>query len=40
MDFLAALPEWLDWIAAGAIGAVALATLARVLQTCMDLDGN
>jgi hypothetical protein len=40
MDLIAALPEWLVWAAAGAIGAIALTALARVLQTCMDLDGN
>jgi hypothetical protein len=40
MDVIAALPEWLVWAAAGAAGAIALATLARVLQACMELDGN
>jgi hypothetical protein len=40
MDLIAALPEWLVWVAAGAIGAFALATLARVLQACLDLDGG
>jgi hypothetical protein len=39
MDLIAALPEWLVWAAAGAIGAFALAALARVLQACLDLDG-
>ena len=40
MDLIAELPEWLVWVAAGAIGAFALATIARVLQACMDLDGG
>ena len=40
MELIAALPEWLVWIAAGAIGAFALASLARVLQACMDLDAD
>jgi hypothetical protein len=39
MDLIAALPEWMVWAAAGAIGALALAALARVLQACLDLDG-
>jgi hypothetical protein len=37
MDLIAALPEWLVWAAAGAIGAVALATVARIVQACLDL---
>jgi hypothetical protein len=40
MDLIAALPEWLVWAAAGGIGAIALTALARVLQACMELDGN
>jgi hypothetical protein len=40
MDLIAALPEWMVWGAAGAIGAFALATLARILQACLDLDGG
>ena len=40
MELIAALPEWLVWVAAGAIGAFGLATLARVLQACLDLDGG
>jgi hypothetical protein len=39
MDFVAALPDWLVWAAAGAIGAFALAMLARILLACLDLDG-
>jgi hypothetical protein len=34
------IPEWLVWCAAGAIGAFALAALARVLQACLDLDAG
>jgi hypothetical protein len=37
---IAALPEWLVWFAAGAIGAFALAALARILQAAFDLDQN
>jgi hypothetical protein len=40
MDLIAAFPEWLVWAAAGVVGAIALATVARVLLACMDLDGN
>ena len=39
MDILV-LPEWLVWFAAGAIGAFALAALARILQAAFDLDQN
>jgi hypothetical protein len=35
---IAALPEWLVWFAAGAIGAFALAALARILLAAFDLD--
>jgi hypothetical protein len=37
---IAALPEWLVWLAAGAIGAFALAALARIIQAAFDLDQN
>jgi NADPH:quinone reductase-like Zn-dependent oxidoreductase len=40
MDLIAALPEWLVWAAAGAVGAFALAIVARALCTCLDLDGG
>jgi hypothetical protein len=40
MDLIATLPDWLVWAAAGAIGAIALGTVARVLQACMELDGS
>jgi hypothetical protein len=40
MDLFAVWPEWLVWCAAGAIGAFALASLARVLQAAFDLDAG
>ena len=40
MDVIAALPEWLVWAAAGAVGAFALAAVARAVSTCLDLDGG
>jgi hypothetical protein len=40
MDVIASLPEWLVWFAAGAIGAFALATLARIVQAALDLDAS
>jgi hypothetical protein len=40
MDLIAAWPEWLVWFAAGAIGALALGTVARVLLAALDLDAG
>jgi hypothetical protein len=40
MELVAALPEWLVWVAAGAIGAFALTTVARILCAALDLDGG
>jgi len=40
MDLVAAWPEWLVWFAAGAIGAFALATIARVLAVALDADAG
>jgi hypothetical protein len=40
MDLIAAWPEWLVWVAAGAIGAFALATIARILCAALDLDAG
>ena len=40
MDLIAAWPEWLVWFAAGAIGAFALASLARMLLAALDLDAG
>ncbi len=38
MEVLSAVPEWLVWCTAGAAGAVALATLARILEAALDLE--
>ncbi len=40
MEMLAALSEWLVWCAAGAAGALALATVARVLDRALDLEAS
>ncbi len=40
MEFFTAMPEWLAWCATGAMGALALATIARMLQAAMDLEAN
>jgi hypothetical protein len=40
LDLINALPDWLVWAAAGAIGAFALAAVARALLTCLDMDGG
>jgi len=40
MDLIAALPEWLTWCAAGFAGAVALATVARILERALDLEAH
>lgn len=40
MDFLAGMPEWLVWCAAGCAGAVALAALASMLEAALELDAN
>jgi len=40
MDWIAQMPEWLVWCAAGIPGAVALATLASMLEAAFDLDAN
>lgn len=40
MELIAAWPEWLVWCAAGAIGAFALASLARMLLAAFDLDAG
>ena len=37
---IAGLPEWLVWCAAGAAGAVALTTIARLLEAAFDLDAG
>ena len=40
MDWIAQMPDWLDWCAAGIAGAVALTTLASMLEAAFDLDAN
>ena len=40
MDMSTVLPEWLVWCAAGAAGAFALATVARLLEAALDLDAG
>jgi hypothetical protein len=40
MDFFAGMPEWLVWCAAGAAGAIALASLASMLEAALDLDAG
>jgi hypothetical protein len=40
MDLLAALPEWLVWCVAGAVAAVALKALARMIEAALDLEAR
>jgi hypothetical protein len=40
MDFFAALPEWWAWLTAGAVGAIALAVLASMLDAALELDAG
>jgi hypothetical protein len=40
MEWLAAIPDWLVWCAAGSAGAVALASLASILGAALDLDAR
>jgi hypothetical protein len=40
MELVAAWPDWVVWVVAGAIGAFALATIARILCACLDLDAG
>jgi hypothetical protein len=40
MEFLGAMPEWLVWCAVGVAGAIALATLANVLDAALELDAG
>jgi hypothetical protein len=40
MDWIAPMPEWLVWCAAGIAGAIALAALANILEAAFDLDAN
>lgn len=38
MDIVPVVPDWLTWIAAGGVGVLALAVLARGLEAMLDLD--
>lgn len=40
MELLAGMPEWLVWCAAGAVGAIALAALANILEAALELDAG
>jgi hypothetical protein len=40
MDLLSALPEWLVWCAAGGAGALALKTMASVIEAALDLEAR
>ena len=38
MEIVPAVPEWMTWIAAGGMGALALGALARMLEAVFELD--
>ncbi|HEY0822580.1 MAG TPA: hypothetical protein VGD76_02240 [Ramlibacter sp.] len=38
MEIAPEIPVWLTWIAAGAVGVLAVAALARTLEAVFDLD--
>jgi hypothetical protein len=40
MEWFASMPEWWVWLAAGAVGAVALAAFASILQAALDLEAR
>ncbi|GEM_PF-1447912 len=40
MDWIARIPDWLVWCAAGIAGAIALGALANILEAAFDLDAN
>jgi hypothetical protein len=40
MEWFAAIPEWWVWCAAGGAGAIALATLANILEAAFELDAG
>ena len=40
MDWIAQMPDWLGWCAAGIVGALALAALASMFEAAFDLDAN
>ena len=38
MEIAPEVPAWLTWLAAGSIGAILIAALARSLEAVLDLD--
>ncbi len=38
MDLFAAMPDWLAWCLVGGAGALALAAVARMLDSALDLE--
>ena len=40
MEIIAAIPDWLAWLAVGSAGACVLAALARSLEAVLDLDAR
>lgn len=38
MEIASDIPVWLTWIAAGGVGVLAIAALARMLEAVFDLD--
>jgi hypothetical protein len=40
MQLLASIPEWLVWCAAGAVGAFAVAALAGVIESALELEAH
>ena len=38
MEIAPEVPAWLTWIAAGGVGAILIAALARTLEAVFDLD--
>ena len=38
MEMLAGLPEWLIWVAAGAVAVLALAVIAGTIDAALDLE--
>jgi hypothetical protein len=40
MEIEPVVPLWLTWIAAGGVGVVAVAALARMFEAVFDLDPN
>jgi hypothetical protein len=40
MELLTGMPEWLVWCATGAVGALALAALANILDAALELEAG